>query len=201
MDCSPPSSSVQGDFTGNNTGVGCHALLQGIFPTQGSNPGLPPCRCILYRLSYQESPRLKCIFINQNRNHYNKFVHFCRAYKSVLQLLMNSWKAFSASCWLWKCFPCKMLLICLKNSRLVRGQVNMGDEAKLHRPIPSTSEALVVWHVRIGPFLLTTASCRCSFQCISLICWAGFSDVMVLLVMGLVVDQIGSRPPVTMTFF
>ena len=114
MDCSPPSSSVQGEFTGNNTGVGCHTLLQGIFPTQGSNPGLPPCRCILYCLNYQESPRLKCIFINQNRNHYNKFVHFCRAYKSVLQLLMNSWKAFSASCWLWKCFPCKMLLICLK---------------------------------------------------------------------------------------
>ena len=41
MDCSPPGSSVHGDFPGKNTGVGCHALLQGIFPTQGSNPGLP----------------------------------------------------------------------------------------------------------------------------------------------------------------
>ena len=41
MDCSPPGSSVHGDFPGENTGVGCHALLQGIFPTQGSNPGLP----------------------------------------------------------------------------------------------------------------------------------------------------------------
>ena len=30
------------DSPGKNTGVGCHALLQGIFPTQGSNPGLPP---------------------------------------------------------------------------------------------------------------------------------------------------------------
>ena len=38
------------------TGVGCHALLQGIFPTQGSNPGLLHCRCILYHLSYQGSP-------------------------------------------------------------------------------------------------------------------------------------------------
>ena len=37
-------------------GVGCHALLQGVFPTQGSNPGLPHCRRILYRLSHQESP-------------------------------------------------------------------------------------------------------------------------------------------------
>ena len=31
------------DFLGNNTGVGSHSLLQGIFPTQGSNPGLPCC--------------------------------------------------------------------------------------------------------------------------------------------------------------
>ena len=40
MDCSLPGSSVLGDSPGKNTGVGCHALLQGIFPTQGSNPGL-----------------------------------------------------------------------------------------------------------------------------------------------------------------
>ena len=33
MDCSPPSSSVLGDSPGKNTRVGCHALLQGIFPT------------------------------------------------------------------------------------------------------------------------------------------------------------------------
>ena len=38
------------------TGVGCHALLQGIFATQGSNPGLPHCRWILYHLSHQGSP-------------------------------------------------------------------------------------------------------------------------------------------------
>ena len=37
MDCSPPGSSVHGDFPGKNTGVGCHALLQGIFRTQGLN--------------------------------------------------------------------------------------------------------------------------------------------------------------------
>ena len=55
MDCSPPGSSVHGDSPGKNTGVGCHALLQGIFPTQGSNPDLPHCRC-LYCLSHQGSP-------------------------------------------------------------------------------------------------------------------------------------------------
>ena len=40
MDCSPPGSSVHGDSPGENSDVGCHALLQGIFPTQGSNPRL-----------------------------------------------------------------------------------------------------------------------------------------------------------------
>ena len=38
---------------GQNTGVGSHSLFQGVFPTQGSNPGLPHCRQILYQLSYR----------------------------------------------------------------------------------------------------------------------------------------------------
>ena len=57
MDCILPGSSVQGNSPGKNTGVGCHALLQGIFPTQGYNPGLPNCRQILCRLSHQRSPK------------------------------------------------------------------------------------------------------------------------------------------------
>ena len=59
MDCTLPGSSVQWDSSGNNTGMGCHALLQGIFPTQGSNPGLPHCRKILYHLSHQGSLRIQ----------------------------------------------------------------------------------------------------------------------------------------------
>ena len=43
------------DLPGKNTGMGFHALLQGIFLTQGLNPGLPYCRQILYHLSYQGS--------------------------------------------------------------------------------------------------------------------------------------------------
>ena len=58
MDCSRPGSSVHGDSLGKNTGVGCHALLQGIFPTQGLNPGLPHCKQIIYQLSYQGNPYL-----------------------------------------------------------------------------------------------------------------------------------------------
>ena len=51
MDCSPPGSSVHGIFQAKNTGAGCHFLLQGIFPTQGLNLGLPHCGRVLYHLS------------------------------------------------------------------------------------------------------------------------------------------------------
>ena len=44
------------DFPGKNTGVGCYFLLQGIFPTQGLNPGLPHCKQTLYHLNHQGSP-------------------------------------------------------------------------------------------------------------------------------------------------
>ena len=64
MDCSPPGSSVHGDSPGKNTGVGCHALPQGNFPTRGSNRGLLHCRRILYQLSYQESFRKNLLHIN-----------------------------------------------------------------------------------------------------------------------------------------
>ena len=55
MDCSPPGFSVHGDSLGKKTVVACHTLLQWIFLTQGSNPGLPHCRWILYCLSHQGS--------------------------------------------------------------------------------------------------------------------------------------------------
>ena len=58
-DCSPPSSSVHGDSPGKSTGLGCCALLQGIFPTQGLNPGLLHFGQMLYRLSHQGIPKLR----------------------------------------------------------------------------------------------------------------------------------------------
>ena len=58
MDCSPPDFSVHEDSPGRNTGVGCHGLLQGIFPIQGSNPGLLHWGLMLYHLSHQGSPRI-----------------------------------------------------------------------------------------------------------------------------------------------
>ena len=51
------------DSPAQNTRVGSPSLLQGIFPTQGWNPGLPHCR-ILYQLSYQGSPRVTRLHLN-----------------------------------------------------------------------------------------------------------------------------------------
>ena len=48
------------NFPGKNTGVGCHFLLQGIFPTQRSNPGLLHCRQILCHL-YLSGRLRKCL--------------------------------------------------------------------------------------------------------------------------------------------
>ena len=53
---SPTSLLCPWDSPGKNTGVGCHFLLQRIFPTQGSKSGLLHCRQILYRLNHQGSP-------------------------------------------------------------------------------------------------------------------------------------------------
>ena len=51
------------DFLGKNTEVGCHFILQGIFPTQGSNVGPLHCKQILYHLSHQGiSFKGRCIF-------------------------------------------------------------------------------------------------------------------------------------------
>ena len=56
------SSKAYMDYTVHgilqNSEVGSLSLLQGVFPTQGSNPGLPDCRQILYQLSHQKSPRI-----------------------------------------------------------------------------------------------------------------------------------------------
>ena len=55
--CSLPDSTVHGDSLGKNIGVGCHALLQEIIQTQGSDPGLLHCTWVLYHLSHQGSQK------------------------------------------------------------------------------------------------------------------------------------------------
>ena len=82
--CSVLSNSLQPqglyspwNSPGQNTGVGSCSFLQGIFPTQGSNPGLLHCRQILHQLSHQGSPRilewiaypfLQGVFLTQESN-------------------------------------------------------------------------------------------------------------------------------------
>ena len=70
VDYSPPGSSVHGDSPGKNTGVGCYALLQGIFPSQGLNPGLPHCRWIL---SSQRGQQI-CQVANLNLERFNNYL-------------------------------------------------------------------------------------------------------------------------------
>ena len=54
-DCGAPGSSVHRSSPGKNTGVDSRSLLQGLFLTQGSDPGLLHCRQVLYFLSHQGS--------------------------------------------------------------------------------------------------------------------------------------------------
>ena len=63
-DFSPLGFSVHGDSPGKNTGGACHALLQGIFPTQESSRGLLHCRRFLNQLRYQRSSSVTGLYPN-----------------------------------------------------------------------------------------------------------------------------------------
>ena len=56
--CNPYGLYSPWNSPGQNTGIGRLSFLQEIFPTPGSNPGLPQCRWILYQLSHKGSPRI-----------------------------------------------------------------------------------------------------------------------------------------------
>ena len=82
MDYSPWNS------VGQNTGMGSLSLLQGIFPTKGSNPGLPHCVWILFQLSQKGSPELlkESVSINKINAHHEKEIHWGDTF--VLLLLL-----------------------------------------------------------------------------------------------------------------
>ena len=64
MDWEPTRLLCPWDSPGKNTGVGSSSLLQGIFLTQESNPGLLHCRQLLYQLSYKGSPCVCiCVYV------------------------------------------------------------------------------------------------------------------------------------------
>ena len=70
---------IQWNTPGKNTGGGCHSLFQGIFPTQGSNPGLLHCRQILSCLSHQGSPNIGGVVTKSK----NPLAHGTQSYKTV----------------------------------------------------------------------------------------------------------------------
>ena len=86
-----PGSSVHGYWTWTYTGVACHALLQGILPTQGSNPGLPHYRWILYHQSHIGSRGFfffSCIY-NIKQNYIHVYYMLFRE-KKPFQIYRNS---------------------------------------------------------------------------------------------------------------
>ena len=86
---------------GQNTGVVSHSLLHGIFPSQGPNSGLPHCRQILYKLSYQGHsgyvPGVMTFWIRQIYGDSNKISGFQKIFKAV------KWKPFTSY---WDLNPC-----------------------------------------------------------------------------------------------
>ena len=88
---------------GQNIGVGSLSLFQGIFPTQGLNPGLPHCRWILYQLSHRGSPGVSCIadgfFINWA-------IGEAKLLKSIIELILCKSYVFTKCRKFWKnkCF-------------------------------------------------------------------------------------------------
>ena len=79
MDFSAPGSSVRGITPGKNTGVGCHALFQGSFPTQGLNPGLLHCKQFLSHLSNQGRFYFKIIY-HKRRDELERYFLTSRAW-------------------------------------------------------------------------------------------------------------------------
>ena len=96
MDCSPWNSP------GQNTGVCSFSLLQGIFPAQGSNPGLLYCRGILYQLSHKEN--LRKIWIGWNnkspdkRNSLGSFLKAVYCHPVYIAFIQNA--TCEMPCWM-----------------------------------------------------------------------------------------------------
>ena len=101
MDHSPPGSSVHGDSSEKNTGVGCHTLLRGVFPTQGLNPCLPHCKRVSNHLNHQGSPFAGVIKQKPCFGVRKSFLHLKYAFTGIftyiyfeVRLRFNMWFVF-----------------------------------------------------------------------------------------------------------
>ena len=118
MNCSLPGSSAHGILQARITGVGFYFFLQGTFPTQGLNPGLPHCRRILYHLSHHESPReVREEIDEKNVLIFAAYSKITWDFSQYLSLLPTSDSLF----WLWPiylfyfllCIPGKFSALCI----------------------------------------------------------------------------------------
>ena len=105
------------DFPGNSTGVDCHFLLQGIFPTQGLNPGLAHCRQTLYHLSHQGSPGIKEKKKKKALEHLNCKLHFKA--KTVISTTSKATLAYNHT-WIF----CQVSIDSASNSTLFKSKMH-----------------------------------------------------------------------------
>ena len=92
---------------GQNTAMGSLSLLQGIFPTQGSNPGLPHCRQILYQLSHRGGSKQMLLLLSRsvvsNSVRPIEGSPLSSSVPGILQARTLEWVAISfSSAWKWK---------------------------------------------------------------------------------------------------
>ena len=110
------STDCPWNFPGQNAGVGSLSLLQGIFPTQGSNPGLPHCRWILYQLSQRGSP-LSCWMIPKRKGwgvqDPHQKVNISPLIPLLVYLFCNIYWVFVLPCAKDRCVHAKSLQSCL----------------------------------------------------------------------------------------
>ena len=163
-DCLQPCGQYSlWNSAGQNTGVSSPSLFQGIFPTQGSNPGLPHCRQVLYQLSHQGNPQYLTKFGlwggGQNRRPWpwNILTVFSLQFSSVTQLCPTL------------CDPmdCSMpgLPVHHQLLELVQTHVHwVGDAIQLSHPLSSPSPPAFLFsslaHFLIGSFIFLELSCR-----------------------------------------
>ena len=98
MYCSPLNSSVRGDSPDKNTGVGCHAFLQGIFPTQGMFSSstfiyyVCMCKYIYFILHYGKSKTYRSW--ENNMMNFLSFRSFCHSVSIITNLWSLTWHSF-----------------------------------------------------------------------------------------------------------
>ena len=118
-DCSPPRLFCPWNSPRKNIGVGSHSLLQGIFLTMGSNPGILHCRQILYHMSHQGSPYADRIFSKHLISHCP--FHFRVVHRDIFSRVIYQTLEYEVWLFDWRMLSCiirkAILLLCYQRLR------------------------------------------------------------------------------------